>query len=121
MRPRMKVAVVCKVACHPHLRRLHLVCPQRVQWRYAWPLADLGTSLSYIFSCGLLVVVVTPGGSRRPATVEDLIAIQNTNLVCLPENYNLRYYYYHMLSWPQLVQVAEDCDGKIVGYVLAKM
>ncbi len=47
--------------------------------------------------------------------------MQNTNLMCLPENYNLRYYYYHMLSWPQLVQVAEDGEGKVVGYVLAKM
>ncbi|KXZ47730.1 hypothetical protein GPECTOR_33g612 [Gonium pectorale] len=31
------------------------------------------------------------------------------------------YYLYHILSWPQLLQVAEDYDGKIVGYVLAKM
>jgi hypothetical protein len=28
---------------------------------------------------------------------------------------------YHELSWPQLLYVAEDYDGKIVGYVLAKM
>ena len=27
----------------------------------------------------------------------------------------------HILSWPQLLYVAEDYDGKIVGYVLAKM
>ena len=27
---------------------------------------------------------------------------------------------YHILSWPQLLYVAED-QGKIVGYVLAKM
>ena len=33
----------------------------------------------------------------------------------------LQYYLYHILSWPQLLQVAEDYDGKIVGYVLAKM
>ncbi len=32
----------------------------------------------------------------------------------------MRYYLYHMLSWPNLLMVAEDC-GKIVGYVLAKM
>jgi hypothetical protein len=53
--------------------------------------------------------------------VEDLVELQRTNLLSLPENYNLKYYYYHMLCWPQLVQVAEDYDGKIVGYVLAKM
>merc|ERR1711972_400829 len=28
---------------------------------------------------------------------------------------------YHMLSWPQLLYVAEDYNKKIVGYVLAKM
>jgi ribosomal protein S18 acetylase RimI-like enzyme len=32
-----------------------------------------------------------------------------------------QYYFYHILSWPQLLYVAEDYDGKIVGYVLAKM
>ena len=39
----------------------------------------------------------------------------------LPENYQLKYYIYHALSWPQLQYVAEDSDGSIVGYVLAKM
>ena len=33
----------------------------------------------------------------------------------------MKYYFYHLLSWPQLLWVAEDYDGKIVGYVLAKM
>ncbi len=56
----------------------------------------------------------------RPAKLTDVIAMQETNLLCLPENYNLKYYFYHALSWPQLLYVAED-DGKIVGYVLAKM
>jgi len=28
---------------------------------------------------------------------------------------------YHALTWPQLIYVAEDFTGKIVGYVLAKM
>ena len=35
--------------------------------------------------------------------------------------YLLQYYLYHILSWPQLLYVAEDYDGQIVGYVLAKM
>jgi len=47
--------------------------------------------------------------------------MQNCNLLCLPENYQLKYYFYHGLSWPQLSYVAEDDGGKIVGYVLAKM
>lgn len=78
--------------------------------------------------------------------------MQRCNLLCLPENYQLKvaskavlrsvcitmhpllgapfvltscvmwqYYFYHILSWPQLLFVAEECNGKIVGYVLAKM
>jgi N-alpha-acetyltransferase 10/11 len=33
----------------------------------------------------------------------------------------MKYYFYHLLSWPQLLWIAEDFDGNIVGYVLAKM
>ena len=47
--------------------------------------------------------------------------MQNSNLWCLPENYALKYYLYHELSWPQLLHVAENHKGQIVGYVLAKM
>jgi ribosomal protein S18 acetylase RimI-like enzyme len=58
----------------------------------------------------------------RPARVSDLPAMQACNLLCLPENYQMKYYFYHLLSWPQLLYVAEEEDkGKIVGYVLAKM
>eukprot|EP00427_Karlodinium_veneficum_P023522 CAMPEP_0169105076 /NCGR_PEP_ID=MMETSP1015-20121227/23597_1 /TAXON_ID=342587 /ORGANISM="Karlodinium micrum, Strain CCMP2283" /LENGTH=236 /DNA_ID=CAMNT_0009166399 /DNA_START=55 /DNA_END=765 /DNA_ORIENTATION=- len=59
--------------------------------------------------------------SIRPATIEDLPGMQACNLCCLPENYQMRYYFYHMLSWPQLPHVAQEYNGKIVGYVLAKM
>lgn len=47
--------------------------------------------------------------------------MQHCNLLCLPENYQMKYYFYHGLSWPQLSYVAEDENNKIVGYVLAKM
>jgi ribosomal protein S18 acetylase RimI-like enzyme len=57
----------------------------------------------------------------RRATVDDLLEMQNCNLSCLPENYQMKYYFYHILSWPQLLYVAEDTGGKIVGYVLSKM
>lgn len=57
----------------------------------------------------------------RNARPEDLLNMQHCNLLCLPENYQMKYYLYHCLSWPQLSYVAEDDDGKIVGYVLAKM
>ena len=53
--------------------------------------------------------------------MEDLLKMQQTNLLCLPENYQFKYYIYHYLSWPSLLHVAEDHNGKIVGYVLAKL
>jgi N-alpha-acetyltransferase 10/11 len=57
----------------------------------------------------------------RRATMDDMYNMQHTNLRCLPENYNLRYYLYHILSWPQLLYVCEDMNKKTVGYVLGKM
>eukprot|EP00298_Acanthocystis_sp_HF-20_P023723 c33496_g1_i1.p1 GENE.c33496_g1_i1~~c33496_g1_i1.p1 ORF type:complete len:231 (-),score=88.12 c33496_g1_i1:19-669(-) len=57
----------------------------------------------------------------RRAQVADLPYIQQCNLLCLPENYMMKYHMYHILSWPQLLFVAEDHSKKIVGYVLAKM
>ena len=53
--------------------------------------------------------------------IDDLFAMQETNLSCLPENYQMKYYLYHILSWPNLSYVAEDRKGQIIGYVLAKM
>ena len=57
----------------------------------------------------------------RAATPADLQNMQHCNLLCLPENYQLKYYMYHGLSWPQLSYIAEDESGDLVGYVLAKM
>ncbi|XP_006885396.1 PREDICTED: N-alpha-acetyltransferase 10-like [Elephantulus edwardii] len=57
----------------------------------------------------------------RNAGPADLMNMQHCNLLCLPENYQMKYYFYHGLSWPQLSYIAEDEDGKMVGYVLAKM
>lgn len=60
--------------------------------------------------------------SVRPARTEDLLGMQACNLFCLPENYQMKYYLLHLLSWPQLLFVAEEnCSKKIVGYVLAKI
>ncbi|TMW67648.1 hypothetical protein Poli38472_011268 [Pythium oligandrum] len=59
--------------------------------------------------------------SIRNATAQDLLHMQNANLWCLPENYPMKYYYIHLTTWPQLLYVAEDHNGKVVGYVLAKM
>ncbi|XP_040322317.1 N-alpha-acetyltransferase 10-like [Herpailurus yagouaroundi] len=70
--------------------------------------------------------VQTDSRGARPAlrgwgSPEDLMNMQHCNLLCLPENYQMKYYFYHGLSWPQLSYIAEDENGKIVGYVLAKM
>ncbi len=72
-------------------------------------------------SRALFVVCLYACRGVAPEQVQDLLQMQDVNLHCLPENYNLKYYMYHILSWPQLLWVAEDYDGKIVGYVLAKM
>lgn len=89
------------------------------------------------------------GITIRQATIEDIQAMQNANLHNLPENYQLKYYMYHILSWPQAsfvattydevinvndgeidVPVPQDPKGdtayinrgeKIVGYMLGKM
>ncbi|PIO39641.1 hypothetical protein AB205_0102300, partial [Aquarana catesbeiana] len=51
---------------------------------------------------------------------EDLMNMQHCNLLCLPENYQMKYYFYHGLSWPQLSYIAEDENGKIVGYAVKR-
>jgi len=57
----------------------------------------------------------------RQATIQDLPGMQACNLSNLPENYTMKYYLYHLLTWPQLSWVAVNPKGVIVGYVLAKM
>ncbi|XP_040994717.1 N-terminal acetyltransferase A complex catalytic subunit NAA10-like [Juglans microcarpa x Juglans regia] len=57
----------------------------------------------------------------RKATIDDLLAMQTCNHLCLAENFQMKYYLYHILSWPQLLYVADDNNGHIVGYVLAKV
>merc|ERR1711935_369930 len=72
------------------------------------------------FSTGSLIQNLSKMNIRC-ATTSDLMNMQHCNLLCLPENYQMKYYMYHGLSWPQLSFVAEDNRGQIVGYVLAKM
>lgn len=58
----------------------------------------------------------------RPARVGDLLEMQQCNLFNLPENYNMRYWLYHLMTWTYLPQVAiDEASGRIVGYVLSKM
>jgi peptide alpha-N-acetyltransferase len=57
----------------------------------------------------------------RQATMQDMLQMQQCNLLNLPENYSFMYYLYHGLSWPHILHVAVSEEGKIVGYVLAKL
>ncbi|KAJ3761689.1 acyl-CoA N-acyltransferase [Lentinula raphanica] len=57
----------------------------------------------------------------RCARAEDVVGMQQANLFNLPENYHIRLWIYHIITWPQLSYVVEDSKGRIVGYVLAKM
>jgi len=66
----------------------------------------------------------------RLLQVSDLPHVQHANITNLPENYFMKYYLYHALSWPQLSYVAVDVSRpkkspydapRIIGYVLAKM
>nr|GAT53159.1 predicted protein [Mycena chlorophos] len=59
--------------------------------------------------------------SIRIAKPDDLLAIQAANLQNLPENYSMKFWIYHAMTWPQISFVAEDHKGRIVGYVLAKI
>jgi len=57
----------------------------------------------------------------RLATAADLMGMQAGNLQNLPENYTMKFWIYHAMTWPQISFVAEDHKGRIVGYVLAKI
>ncbi|KAJ2356525.1 N-terminal acetyltransferase A complex catalytic subunit ard1 [Coemansia erecta] len=57
----------------------------------------------------------------RQAEAKDEIGMQSCNITNLPENYQLKYYLYHLATWPELSFVAENEQGRVVGYVLAKM
>lgn len=43
----------------------------------------------------------------RPVRVDDLPGMQACNLQNLPENYTMKYYLYHAMTWPSLSYVAE--------------
>ncbi|KAH0584729.1 hypothetical protein H2248_008001 [Termitomyces sp. 'cryptogamus'] len=57
----------------------------------------------------------------RLARVDDMMGMQAANLQNLPENYVMKFWIYHAMTWPQISYVAEDHKGRIVGYVLAKI
>ncbi|OCK81584.1 acyl-CoA N-acyltransferase [Lepidopterella palustris CBS 459.81] len=59
--------------------------------------------------------------SIRPMTVMDLLKFSSTNLDHLTETYNIGFYLEYLSKWPDLCRVIEGHDGKIEGYLLAKV
>jgi ribosomal protein S18 acetylase RimI-like enzyme len=60
--------------------------------------------------------------SIRQMLIEDILEVQNCNIQCLPENYQVKYYVYHLISWPACSFVAIDLDYlSLVGYILGKL
>lgn len=56
----------------------------------------------------------------RRAEALDLYKIQNSELTT-EESYLSKFYYYHHLSWPYMMYLAETFDKKIVGYTIMKL
>lgn len=56
----------------------------------------------------------------RQANMYDLLEISECNMMGMVENYQQKYYYYHLLSWPQLTRVMIG-STQICGYVLSKL
>ncbi len=54
--------------------------------------------------------------SLRAFRPQDLLNMNLTNLDPLTENYNIDFYLQYLTKWPSLFTVAEDQDGKIIGY-----
>lgn len=54
--------------------------------------------------------------SLRACRPQDLLEMNLTNLDPLTENYNIDFYLQYLTKWPSLFTVAEDQDGKIIGY-----
>ncbi|GIX64358.1 N-acetyltransferase, putative [Babesia caballi] len=57
----------------------------------------------------------------RRATIYDLVGTSDCNLVNVIENYQMKYYFYHLLSWPQLTNIAIAPNGYVCGYSMAKL
>ncbi|XP_952838.1 GNAT-family N-acetyltransferase, putative [Theileria annulata] len=57
--------------------------------------------------------------SRR-ANIYDLVSLSDCNLVNVIENYQMKYYFYHLLSWPHLTNITIN-KGFVCGYSMSKL
>ncbi|CAI5526290.1 unnamed protein product [Closterium sp. Naga37s-1] len=58
----------------------------------------------------------------RQATVEDLLAMQSCNLMCLPENYQMKYYLYHIVGYvlAKMEEESTECRGHITSLAVSR-
>ncbi|KAK2198033.1 bifunctional N-acetyltransferase Ard1-like/Acyl-CoA N-acyltransferase/GNAT domain [Babesia duncani] len=57
----------------------------------------------------------------RRATIYDMVSLSDCNFVNVVENYQMKYYFYHLLSWPQFTNIAVCSRGKVCGYSMGKL
>ncbi len=58
--------------------------------------------MTHVPNCVHAQVHKSSMASVRAATMNDMIDIQHCNLLCLPENYHLKYHMYHLAAYPQV-------------------
>lgn len=93
------------------LKNVHTTKAKIVHIIYIFSVAINSYQYFLIYQTGteLLTMPIT----IRRATIDDIICMQNANLHNLPENYMMKYYMYHILSWPELSFVATTTDVDI--------
>ncbi len=60
----------------------------------------------------------------RKATLKDIPAVIEINRKCLPENYSVDYFYYHLNEYPELFFVGvveKDLKVEIAGYSMSRI
>lgn len=57
----------------------------------------------------------------RPFSVDDLFRFNNVNCDALTETYHQPFYLQYLAQWPQLFEANEAPDGRIMGYMMAKV
>ncbi|AFZ81009.1 N-acetyltransferase, putative [Theileria equi strain WA] len=57
----------------------------------------------------------------RRCSIYDLVSLSDCNLVNVIENYQMKYYFYHLLSWPHLTNIATNNRGRVCGYSMSKL
>ena len=57
----------------------------------------------------------------RSFCAEDLFKFNHINLDPYTETYNIPFYMQYVATWPSLCACYEDCNGRMMGYILGKV